>query len=131
MKAYALCSATLLAMATAWPMNGPTLAAREENGMPAPAQVRPPTAKSTAPQVVRTLTPRSAYQTLEKYCVPCHGAVAPEAGMSVVKLMKDASLGTSAQEWEDIAERLEKRTMPPKEALAFPSDDERTAGASA
>ncbi len=64
----------------------------------------------------------AAPQTFQKYCVECHGAVKPEAGLNLDALTKQATVGEHAQEWERVAEMLETRMMPPDEATSFPTD---------
>ena len=109
MKGLALCVATVGAAVTMMP------------------------AQAAAPQKTRATSPPprpAAHQMFEKNCLPCHGAVKPEAGLSIVNLMKDSAVDTNARDWENIADMLEKGKMPPPEAIAFPSDEERAAAVS-
>jgi mono/diheme cytochrome c family protein len=118
MRALALCGVTLAAVAAMPSM------------IPAQARAQVPKQAPATVQATPHLATSAAYQALEKYCAPCHGAKNPEAGLSITSLMKDYSVDAKARDWEDIAERLETRRMPPQEATAFPSDEERAAAVS-
>ena len=75
----------------------------------------------------------AANQTFTKYCVECHGLTRPKGGVSIERLigqMSSNAVGEQADTWEDVAEMLETRQMPPPDdAEEFPSDTERAAAA--
>jgi hypothetical protein len=126
MRGLAVTAGALFATAVVVPMIRAQAAAQR----PASKSTFAPTPTSTEPQTAPPGNTPASYQTLTKYCTPCHGALHPEAGLSIETLMKDNSVGARAQDWEDIAERLETRKMPPEEAKAFPTDEERAAAVS-
>jgi mono/diheme cytochrome c family protein len=66
----------------------------------------------------------AAQQTFKQYCVTCHGANAPKAGVSLAKLLASSDIGEDFQTWEKVAAALEDKSMPPK-AMPQPSDAER------
>jgi mono/diheme cytochrome c family protein len=70
----------------------------------------------------------SAKAFFEQYCFQCHGATAPKAGVSLVQMTAQESVGESFQQWEKVAAALEQKTMPPK-AMPQPSDEERAQAA--
>jgi mono/diheme cytochrome c family protein len=67
-------------------------------------------------------------QTFRKYCFECHGTLEPEAGLSIEKLTRHASIAADWQDWERVAGMLESGMMPPLEADQ-PEDPEREAAA--
>ena len=75
----------------------------------------------------------TSHQTFTKYCVECHGLTRPKGGVSIERLigqMSSNAVGEQADTWEDVAEMLETRQMPPPDdAELFPSDAERAAAA--
>jgi hypothetical protein len=75
----------------------------------------------------------SVHATFTKYCVECHGTTRPKGGVSIERLitqMTSNAVGEQADAWEDVAEMLETRQMPPPDdAEEFPSDPERAAAA--
>lgn len=77
--------------------------------------------------------PSAPHQTFTKYCVECHGLTRPKGGVSIERLigqMSSNAVGEQADTWEDVAEMLETRQMPPADdAELFPSDAERAAAA--
>jgi mono/diheme cytochrome c family protein len=78
-------------------------------------------------------TSAAAHQTFTKYCVECHGLNRPKGGVSIERLigqMSSNAVGEQADAWEDVAEMLETRQMPPPDdAELFPSDAERASAA--
>jgi len=84
----------------------------------APAPPRP------KPRAATVFTPPA---TFEKYCFECHGLTNPQAGLSLERLVKDTSIGAHPDNWERVAEMLETEMMPPGDASAFPTDQERAA----
>ncbi|HKQ73684.1 MAG TPA: DUF1587 domain-containing protein, partial [Blastocatellia bacterium] len=60
----------------------------------------------------------------KEYCIQCHGATAPKAGVSLVRLVAQESVGENFQQWEKVAAALEQKAMPPK-SMPQPSDAER------
>ncbi|MSU49159.1 MAG: DUF1592 domain-containing protein [Opitutus sp.] len=67
----------------------------------------------------------------QKYCFECHGeAKKPKAGLSLERLLVQASVGTHADDWDKVAEMLETAEMPPSDASLFPTAAERTAATS-
>ncbi|MEO6569060.1 MAG: DUF1587 domain-containing protein, partial [Opitutaceae bacterium] len=68
-------------------------------------------------------------QVLEKYCFECHGDSKPEAGISIKRLVGQASVGSDSDHWEKVAEMIETADMPPSDADVFPSDAERKTAA--
>ncbi len=74
----------------------------------------------------------AAHRTFTKYCVECHGADRPKAGLSISRVIEHMSatgVGEQADAWVGIARMLETRQMPPDDADHFPSDAERAAAA--
>ncbi len=72
--------------------------------------------------------PSAPHRTLAKYCVECHGADRPKAGLNigrVVEQMSPVAVGEQADAWVGIARMIETRQMPPEDADHFPSDAER------
>ncbi len=70
-------------------------------------------------------TGRSAVAGIfRQYCFQCHGETAPKAGVSLVRLTSQESIGENFQQWEKVAAALEQKTMPPK-FMPQPSDEER------
>jgi Protein of unknown function (DUF1587)/Planctomycete cytochrome C len=84
-------------------------------------------AQAPAPQSRRVRVSPTPPQTFQKYCFECHGASKPKAGLSIERLVKQASVGADWQDWERVAEMLESDIMPPLEASEFPADAERAA----
>jgi mono/diheme cytochrome c family protein len=69
------------------------------------------------------------HATFTKYCVECHGADRPKAGLDIgrlIELTSEAAVGERADAWVGIARMLETRQMPPDDADRFPSDAERS-----
>jgi hypothetical protein len=60
----------------------------------------------------------------KQYCFQCHGVTAPKAGVSLVRLTAQESVGENFQQWEKVAAALEQKAMPPK-SMPQPSDAER------
>ena len=71
-----------------------------------PAQVAPPAA--AAPSVAAT----AHRATLDKYCVGCHKAPTPVAGLRLDTL-DTANFETDGATWEKLARKLRNREMPP------------------
>ena len=68
------------------------------------------------------------HATFTKYCVECHGADRPKAGLDIGRLIErtsEAAVGERGDTWVGIARMLETRQMPPDDADRFPSDAER------
>lgn len=110
MKEASHCAVAFLAMAAALPAQGRD----REAGGPAPA----------AAALLASTTSR---ETFRQYCVMCHGADRPQAGVSIVQLtdrMAPADVGERAATWQRVAEMLETRQMPPAGAPA-PGEAER------
>jgi len=73
------------------------------------------------------------HATFTKYCVECHGADRPKAGLDIGRLIErssEAAVAERADAWVGVARMLETRQMPPEDADRFPSDAERAAAAS-
>lgn len=66
----------------------------------------------------------NARLVLEQYCVQCHGATSPKAGVSIEHMIAQDSFGDSFQQWEKVATALEQKVMPPK-SMPQPGDEER------
>jgi len=60
----------------------------------------------------------------KQYCLPCHSGTAPKAGVNLAQLTAQESVGENFQQWEKVAEALERKAMPPK-SMPQPSDAER------
>ena len=95
------------------------------------AKAQPRDATTGAPAGA-TLRPAAfaAHATFTKYCVECHGADRPKAGLDIGRLIErtsEAAVGERADAWVGIARMLETRQMPPDDADRFPSDAERSA----
>src|SRR5262249_50298160 len=88
---------------------------------------------SVASSVSGSNSGSAAHQTFTKYCVECHGLTRFKGGVSIERLLSHMSsdaVGEQADVWEDVAEMLETRQMPPPDdAEEFPSDAERAAAA--
>ena len=100
---------------------------------PAPEMsAQPKSATGPAPGALPASAASAAHQTFTKYCVECHGADQPKAGLSIAALteqMSETAVGEQADAWLGIARMLETRQMPPDDADRFPSDAERAAAA--
>jgi hypothetical protein len=77
----------------------------------------------------RADAPKSAFQrdlkpVIDKYCLGCHGAKRPKAGIDLAKWKDDLALVKDADLALRVAEAIEDRTMPPKDKPA-PSESER------
>lgn len=82
-------------------------------------------ASSRAIKLVATAVhPPIAQTTFQQYCVQCHSGTAAKAGVNLERLLTQASVGESFQQWEKVATVLEQKTMPPK-AMPQPSEEER------
>ncbi len=68
--------------------------------------------------------PKNAQATFQQYCVQCHSGTAAKAGVNLERLLTQASVGESFQQWEKVAAVLEEKSMPPK-AMPQPTDEER------
>ena len=92
-------------------------------------------AAAISTSVATSVPPSSSasHQVFTKYCVECHGATRPKGGISIERLigqMTSNAVGEQADAWENVAEMLETRQMPPPDdAEEFPSDEERAATA--
>ena len=71
-----------------------------------PAQVAPPAAAT--PSVAAT----AHRATLDKYCISCHKAPTPVAGLRLDNL-DTANFETNGATWEKLARKLRNREMPP------------------
>jgi hypothetical protein len=67
---------------------------------------------------------REGRPVLEKFCLSCHNAKRPKAGIDLSKLKDSASLGAQADLSIRVAEALTDRSMPP-EGKPSPSEEER------
>jgi hypothetical protein len=67
---------------------------------------------------------REGRPVLEKFCLSCHNAKRPKAGIDLSKLKDPASLGAQADLSLRVAEALSDRSMPP-EGKPAPSEEER------
>ncbi len=65
-----------------------------------------------------------ALPTLQQYCFQCHGDAASSGGLSLERISKQESIAASFQQWEKVAEALEKHKMPPA-AMPQPSHEQR------
>jgi hypothetical protein len=70
----------------------------------------------------------AALPILQQYCFTCHGDAASVAGLSLERISKQESIAASFQQWEKVAEALEKRKMPPA-GMPQPSDEQRAQAA--
>ncbi len=75
--------------------------------------------------------PKSAFErevkpVFEKYCISCHGAKRPKAGIDLAKIKDELTLVKDADLALRVAEALADRSMPPKDKPA-PSESEREA----
>ena len=96
------------------------------------AQPPGPAAKVPARGALPASAAATAHQTFTKYCVDCHGANQPKAGLSITRVieqMSEAAVGEQADAWLGMARMLETSQMPPDDADRFPSDAERAAAA--
>jgi mono/diheme cytochrome c family protein len=84
------------------------------------------TGAATAPVDVSADDPSSVFR---QYCFECHGAYKPEANLSIEELLGSGAFGEHFERWEKIADAIESEVMPPFEASAFPSIEERQAAA--
>lgn len=64
---------------------------------------------------------------LAKYCLDCHSGEEAEAGLSLEKYTTRSSILKQREHWEKIVKRIQIQSMPPKDAGALPTDQEREA----
>jgi mono/diheme cytochrome c family protein len=94
-----------------------------------PALAPPSTAPSAAPRATPTALPA----TFNQYCLECHSSAKRKGGLDLESLLQKATLegvGEGWEDWELIAEAVESGVMPPEDAVAQPTDEEREASAS-
>ncbi len=65
-----------------------------------------------------------AQETFKQFCLQCHTGTNAKAGVNLARLIEQASVGETFQQWEKVAAALEQKTMPPK-SMPQPSDQER------
>jgi mono/diheme cytochrome c family protein len=68
----------------------------------------------------------AASATLKQYCVACHGAKSPQAGVSIENLLAKPSFADNFQHWQKVIAVLEQKRMPP-EKMPQPDDAKRQA----
>jgi hypothetical protein len=62
---------------------------------------------------------------VKKYCHECHSGEEPEAKLNLTTFGTLETVARGHQTWQLVLERVEAGDMPPKDASAFPSPDER------
>jgi mono/diheme cytochrome c family protein len=103
------------------------ISAQSRTGPAAPAA---PPAKQAVAAPRKAASVAAALQapaTFKKYCFECHGLKDPEGGMSLEYLVAQSSVGAHGDDWDRVAGMLEEGLMPPQEATAFPTAEERAA----
>ena len=68
----------------------------------------------------------------DKYCLDCHSTAKRKGGLDLESLLQKATLegvGEGWEDWELVAEAVESGAMPPDDAKAMPTDEEREASA--
>jgi hypothetical protein len=71
--------------------------------------------KAAAPQAPAAAAPSSEREILDRYCVSCHNDRLKTSGLSLEKL--DVSNADSSRDvWENVARKLQARSMPPQGA---------------
>ena len=60
----------------------------------------------------------------KKYCLSCHGAEKPEAGISLVKFVDETAMRKDRRTWERVLEIINSGAMPPRDEPQ-PSADEK------
>ena len=93
---------------------------------PATVPARPAVAAPRKAAAVTAAAPAPP-QTFKKYCFECHGLKDPEAGLSIEHLVSQNRVGQQSDDWERVVGMMEDGLMPPQEATAFPTDEERKA----
>jgi hypothetical protein len=81
-----------------------------------------------APRPVHARAAPAPSRIFQEYCFECHGTRDPAAHLSIERLVSKAdptSVGANWQDWERVADMLERGKMPPDDATVFPSDRER------
>ncbi len=62
---------------------------------------------------------------LKTYCIDCHGGAEPEGKLDLGSLQSRQSISDRFNVWKEIERRVASGNMPPKEAAAFPSENDR------
>src|SRR5262245_29458029 len=68
-----------------------------------------------------TASTRTIFQ---QYCLVCHGAESPQAGMNLERLTAQGVTGDNFRLWQKVVTALEQKLMPPK-VMPQPSTEER------
>ena len=69
---------------------------------------------------------QKAQNTLQSYCLFCHGPNEPAGGVNLVDLLETKTVAEQIEMWSKVEERVHNREMPPQNALPLP-DEEREA----
>jgi len=127
MKRLGFCAVLLFGLASFAVMSAqPPSTRRMSSQTPAPTSPAPRIAMAAS----HAPAPSAPPQVFQDYCFECHGTDQPKGDLSIERLLaqpSSESVGANWQDWEKVAEMLEKGSMPPKEATLFPSDAERAA----
>ena len=127
MKRLGFCAVLLFGLASFAVMSAqPPSTRRMSSQTPAPTSPAPRIAMAAS----HPPAPSAPPQVFQDYCFECHGTDQPKGDLSIERLLaqpSSESVGANWQDWEKVAEMLEKGSMPPKEATLFPSDAERAA----
>jgi hypothetical protein len=62
---------------------------------------------------------------LKRYCLECHGAKKPKAGLDLSRDTTMSAVGRAPQVWEHVLQRLHAQEMPPRKAPQQPKPGER------
>ena len=130
MKRLGFCAVLLFGLASFAVMSAqPPSTRRMSSQTPAPTSPAPRIAMAASHAPAPSAPPpRSSRTTASSATAPTQ----PKADLSIERLLAQPSpesVGANWQDWEKVAEMLEKGSMPPKEATLFPTDAERAAAA--
>src|SRR5438105_3912113 len=68
---------------------------------------------------------QAAEPLFRQFCFDCHGNAAAEANVNLERLTAEPSFDTTFKTWRNVAEMLETKKMPPKDAPQPMSEQRR------
>ncbi len=77
-------------------------------------------------QVTAAMAEPAAVEFVQTFCIDCHQADEPEAGLDLEAFASAANVVDAIEQWNKIADRVRNGQMPPEESDA-PSQESRTA----
>jgi hypothetical protein len=93
---------------------------------PAPAAAPTPTAAAPAlPKFEDATFEKDIHPLIEKYCYECHGDGMAKADLALDKYKTVADLEKDATRWETVLDKVHRHEMPPDDADAQPTEQER------